>query len=624
MIEFDLVLMSLVIFVPAAFGLLGLLFPAKWAEAIRWWALIGAALTLILSLCLLIEYYALLDSRSDRGLRSLHHPKTQLDARVDEAMRRDANATRGAVQGYDWVASVPWISRFDVNYAVAVDGFSMPLILLTSVILFLAVIASWNIEKGVKWYFALLLLTETGVLGTFFATDLLLLYVFYELMLVPMYFLIGVWGAGRRKYAAMKFFMYTIVGSVFILVAIIGLYSTDVRDFVDVATVDDRAAERKKENPRLSPDELREYHTWSIPVLWRAGQAAMLRLNGHTSQLGPRSEPKPGEPERRTEGADGPVELLGRGVKLHEAVNRMDQPFFRPTYQYLLFALLFVGFAVKVPIVPLHSWLPDAHVEAPTPISMVLAGVLLKLGGYGIIRLAFPICPWAAQQLSTVIGALGAFAILYGAFVAMGQTDFKRLLAYSSVSHMGYVILGFAVWSTGARSQYWAWGMNGAMFQMVAHGISSAGMFFVVGVAYDRAHHREINRFGGLMTSMPLYGGLSAVLFFASMGLPGLCGFVGEVFVVLGSWNFHPGLAIPAILATVVTAGYLLWTWQRVFLGVNPATAAYPDASAREAVVLIVFCLLAIALGVLPQTLVLTWMEPSVTGQVEALARLGP
>jgi NADH-quinone oxidoreductase subunit M len=222
------------------------------------------------------------------------------------------------------------------------------------------------------------------------------------------------------------------------------------------------------------------------------------------------------------------------------------------------------------------------------------------------------------------IGVLGAFAIVYGAFVAMGQRDFKRLLAYSSVSHMGYVILGFAVWSSGAKAQYWSWAMNGAMFQMIAHGISSAGMFFVVGVAYDRAHHREINRFGGLMTSMPLYGGLAAILFFASMGLPGLCGFVGEVFVVLGSWNFNPGLAIPAIAATVLTAGYLLWTWQRVYLGVNPATADYADLTAREAVVLATFCLLAIALGVLPQTLVLSWMEPSVTGQVEALARLRP
>jgi NADH-quinone oxidoreductase subunit M len=613
MVEFDLVLMSLVIFTPAAFGVLALFFPARWVEGVRWWALVGATATLILSLCLLIEYYALLDRYSDRGLRSMHHPKTQLDARVDESMRRARLDTSAPQIADDWVASVPWIQRFDINYALAVDGFSLPLILLTSVVLFLSVIASWGIEQHVRYYFALLLILETGVLGTFFATDLMLLYVFYEVMLIPMYVLIGLWGGGRRKYAAMKFVLYTLAGSVFILVAIIGLYFTDVRDYVDKATVEDRAAERKRENPKLSADEAREYHTFSIPVLQRAGQAAMLHLNEHGDRLAAREE-----------GGEGKVELLGRGVKPNDASARMGQPFFRPTYQYILFLLLFVGFAVKVPIVPLHSWLPDAHVEAPTPISMVLAGVLLKLGGYGIIRLAYPICPWAAEQLSLALGIVGAFAIVYGAFVAMGQTDFKRLLAYSSVSHMGYVILGFAVWSTGARSQYWSWAMNGAMFQMLAHGISSAGMFFVVGVAYERAHHRDISRYGGLMTSMPLYGGLSAILFFASMGLPGLCGFVGELFVVLGTWNFHPGLAIPAILATVLTAGYLLWTWQRVFLGVNPATANYPDLSAREAVVLIVFCALAIALGVFPQTLVLNWMEPSVTGLVESLARVKP
>lgn len=622
MIEHDLILMSLVIFAPAAFGLIGLFFPSRWTEAVRWWALIGSAVTLILSLCLLIDYYSMLDTRSDRGIRSLHHPETSLDARVDEAMRREANTTREPQLGYDCVASVPWISRFDVNFSIGVDGISMPLILLTAVVLFLSVIASWGIEKNVKAYFALLLILETGVIGTFFAIDLFLLYVFYEVMLIPMYFLIGLWGGGRRKYAAMKFVLYTLVGSVFILIAIIGLYFTDVRDYVDVATVKDRAAERLKENPRLSPAEAEEYHTFNLVVLQRAGQAAMLHLHGQTDKLTPKTDRQPGLLERPTD--EGKIPLLGRGAKPDEARHRMNQPFFQENYQYLLFALLFIGFAVKVPIVPLHSWLPDAHVEAPTPISMVLAGVLLKLGGYGIIRLAYPICPWAADQLSMVVGVIGAFAIVYGAFVAMGQRDFKRLLAYSSVSHMGYVILGFAIWATGAKAQYWAWGMNGAMFQMLAHGISSAGMFFVVGVAYDRAHHRDIDRFGGLMTSMPLYGGLAVILFFASMGLPGLCGFVGEVFVVLGTWNFHPGLAIPAILATVVTAGYLLWTWQRVYWGVNPATADYPDATAREAVVLGCFCLLAIALGVLPQTLVLTWMEPSVTGQVEALARLRP
>jgi NADH-quinone oxidoreductase subunit M len=627
MIEYDLVLMSLVIFVPALFGLIALAFPARWVEGVRWWALVGATATLILSLCLLVEYYALLERHSDRGLRSMHHPKSTLDARIDESMWR-AQLSMGKPQlSDDWVASVPWISRFDIHYAIAIDGISLPLILLTTVVMFFAVIASWGIEKNVKAYFALLLILQTGVLGTFFATDLFLLYVFYEVMLIPMYFLIGLWGGGRRKYAAMKFVLYTVAGSVFILIAIIGLYFTDARDFVDAGTVDDRAAEVAKSSPKTTPDERREYHTFSIPVLQRMGQAGMLKLNGHQDKLAPKP-PKPEEakaaaPAKETD-TDGRVELYGRGVSPGEARARLGQPFFTPTYQYLFFLLLFVGFAVKVPIVPLHSWLPDAHVEAPTPISMVLAGVLLKLGGYGIIRLAYPICPWAAEQLALAIGAVGAFAIVYGAFVALGQTDFKRLLAYSSVSHMGYVILGFAIWSGGAKSQYWAWGVNGAMFQMIAHGVTSSAMFFVVGVAYERAHHREINRFGGLSTSMPLYGALSAILFFASMGLPGLCGFVGEVFVVLGTWNFHPGLAVAAILATVVTAGYLLWTWQRVFWGVNPETAGYPDLSARETVVLASFVVLAIALGILPQSLLLSWMEPSVTAQVEALSRLGP
>jgi NADH-quinone oxidoreductase subunit M len=615
MLEYDLVLMSLVIFVPAAFGLLTLLIPSTFKEGIRWFALIGAAGALILSLCLLVDYYALLDSRSEAGVRARHHPKSMLNERADEALRRSYNCERQPALADDWVASVPWIARFDINYAIGIDGISLPLILLTTVVMFFAVIASWNIEKNIKAYFALLLLLETGVLGTFFAMDLFLLYVFYEVMLIPMYFLIGMWGGGRRKYAAIKFVIYTLVGGMLILIAIIGLYFTDVRDFVDKNIVDDRAAEVVSENPRLkNTDEARTYHTFSIPILQRAGQAAMLNLNGNFSAIAAKEE-----------GGEGKIELFGRGVKPDDAHSRFRQSFFTENMQYILFLFLFIGFAVKVPIVPLHSWLPDAHVEAPTPISMVLAGVLLKLGGYGIIRLAYPICPWAAHELAMVVGVLGAFAIVYGAFVALGQTDFKRLLAYSSVSHMGYVILGFAVWSTGSQSQYWSWGMNGAMFQMLAHGVTSSAMFFVVGVIYERAHHREINKFGGLMSSMPLYGGLSAILFFASMGLPGLCGFVGEVFVVLGTWKFHPGLAICAILATVITAGYLLWTWQRVYWGhTTEATASYPDLTIRETIVLVSFVVMAIALGLFPQTLVLNWMEPSVTGQVEALARLKP
>jgi NADH-quinone oxidoreductase subunit M len=633
MLEYDLLLMSLVIFVPAIFGLLLLVFPRRAVEAMRWWALFGAAVALVLSLFLLIDYYAMLDSRSDRGLRSLHHPQTLLDARVDEASRRASMPVPEAQLGRDMVARVPWIARFDINYAIGVDGFSMPLVLLTTVVTFLAVLASWGIKRHVKAYFLLLLILETGVLGAFMSLDLFLFYVFYEVMLLPMYFLIGLWGGGRRKYAAIKFVIYTLLGSVFILVAILGLYFTDVRDFVDKRVVEARAAERLRDNPRLSQDEAHQYHTFDIITHQRAGQAAMLHLTGQDQRLVAREDPKPAprsanpdEPAARESPGEGPrpVPLLGVGQTADAAKARLHQPFFSANFQYLLFALLFIGFAVKVPIVPLHSWLPDAHVEAPTPISMILAGVLLKLGGYGILRLAYPICPWAAEQLAVVVGVLGAFAIVYGALVAMGQTDFKKLLAYSSVSHMGYVILGIAVWSASSKAQYWSWGVNGAMFQMVAHGITAAALFFVVGVVYDRAHHREINKFGGLMEPMPLYGGLAAVLFFASLGLPGLCGFVGEIFVVLAAWHFHPALAIPAILATVLTAGYLLWTWQRVFLGVNPTTAKFPDLSLREALVLIPFVLLAIALGVLPQTLLLAWMEPSVTGMVESLARLRP
>jgi NADH-quinone oxidoreductase subunit M len=627
--EYDLILMSLVIFAPAAFGLATLLFPGRFVEGIRWFALFGSGSAVVLSSCLLIDYYAMLDSQSDRGVRSLRHPATLLDARADESARRLAKPVPEPQLSRDMVARRPWIARFDISYSIGVDGVSMPLILLTSIVTFLAVLASWSIDKHVKAYFALLLILETGVLGAFMALDLFLFYVFYEVMLLPMYFLIGVWGGGRRKHAALKFVLYTLLGSVFILVAMIGLYFTDVRDFVDRGAVEARAAERSRENPSLSADEAREVHTFDIPTLQRAGQAAMLVIDGQADRLKPRPEFGVTEPEPvRVDDGHAVVEasrdapLLGRGQSVNEAKGRFRQPFFTPTWQYLFFALLFVGFAVKVPLAPLHSWLPDAHVEAPTPISMILAGVLLKLGGYGIIRLAYPICPWAADQLALVVGGLGAFAIVYGAFVAMGQTDFKKLLAYSSISHMGYVVLGIACFAPAVRSPYWAWGMNGAMFQMVAHGVTAAGLFFVVGVIYERAHTREIAKLGGLMEPMPLYGGLAAILFFASMGLPGLCGFVGEFSVVLAAWNFQPVLAIAAILATILTAGYLLWTWQRVFLGSNPDAASYPDVNFRESLVLLTFVLLAIALGVFPQLLFLSWTEPSVTGLVESLARL--
>lgn len=618
--EYDLVLMTLVIFLPSLFATVLLFLPSRYSEFLRWFGLFGSACTLALSLCMFVDFYNMLDRHLDPSGRPLHGAGNLLTTRVDKVLSADLRDVPEPRKSDDWVARVRWIERFNIYYAIGLDGFSMPLVLLTCVICFLSMVASWRIEKYLKSYLALMLALQTGVLGAFMSLDLFLFFVFYEVMLFPMYFLIGIWGGGRRKYAALKFVIYTLLGSVFILIAMLSLYFTNVRDVVDQNRVQALAEEVKAENPGRALSQIKAeipVHTFDIVTLQKMGQAVAAIRNGLESKLVAADSEEAKNPEN--------LPLLGRGVNRDEAIRRLkESSFASETMQMLVFLLLFVGFAVKVPLVPFHSWLPDAHVEAPTPVSMILAGVLLKLGGYGIIRFAYPICPWAAEQLSLVIGILGAFAIVYGALVAMGQTDFKRLLAYSSVSHMGYVILGFAVWSSRSESQYWSWGMNGAMFQMIAHGVTAAGLFFVVGVVYDRAHHREINQFGGLMNSMPLYGGLSAILFFGSMGLPTLCGFVGEAFVVFGSWKYNPWLGLVAILCTVLTAGYLLWCWQRVFLGVNENTAKYPDLTMSEAVTLVPFVLLTIALGILPAQLILNWMEPSVTALAETLSKLTP
>ena len=419
---------------------------------------------------------------------------------------------------YQLQEDVSWISAVGIRYHVGVDGLGLSLLLLTAFVSFVSAIASWNIEKSQRGYHMMFLLLLTGMLGVFVALDLFLFYVFWELMLLPMYFLIGVWGGPNRQYASIKFFLYTLAGSVLLLAGVI---------LVVLKT-----------------------GTWSIPEIAKIAETA---------------------------GAGG---ILASG-----------------TLSTLAFIGMFIGFAIKIPAFPFHTWLPDAHVEAPTPISMILAGVLLKMGGYGLIRIAYPFFPEAAMDLGTWVSALSVIAVVYGAFVAMAQTDFKKMIAYSSVSHMGFVTLGLAAGT--------AEGINGAMYMMLAHGTISAMLFMIVGVIYDRAHHRDIDRFGGLAWTMPKYAVLASFAFFASLGLPGLSGFIAELTTFVGAFKGpFQWAAIGSLAGVVITAAYYLITLQKVYLGSTPEAYKdpkhYPDASWREMGVLLPLAAVTLLMGVLP------------------------
>src|SRR5579883_411545 len=621
--EKDLLWMTAVVFIPSVFALLLIFVPRGKEEIMRWLSLAGTGLTLGVSIGMFISFYSDVIDRNLRGNDPQGREWVSLDYRLGQI---ESEQVGDPQKSTDWLTSYPWIDRFNINYYMGADGISMPLVLLTTVICFLSMIASWNIARFVRGYCMLFLILETGILGTFLSLDFFLFYIFWEVMLLPMYFLIGVWGGPRREYAAIKFFLYTLLGSVFILIALSAFYFTDVRDFVGPRTMKEAVALAKSEGGAVTNNQV-EIHSFDLVVLQRAGKAALQVLNGQpvtTTYAAEQAKAKIEELKKQKATAE---ELQQAEAAYNAALkdpglqDRLKQSFFQPWFQYTMFLFLLVGFAIKVPVFPFHTWLPDAHVEAPTPISMILAGVLLKMGGYGIIRIAYPICPWAAEQLAFYVALFGVINIVYGAFAAMAQTDFKKLVAYSSVSHMGYVLLGIAVWTAPQQSQYWSWGMNGAMFQMIAHGITSAGMFFLVGVIYDRAHHRRLDNFRGLYEPMPLYGGISAVIFFAAMGLPGMCGFVGEFMVVLATWNYNTTFAVLAALTVVITAAYILWTLQRVFMGENPQYRNYSDISVRELVCITPLVVLSVALGVLPSYLLLNWMEPSVTGLVDTLAR---
>jgi NADH-quinone oxidoreductase subunit M len=485
-------ILALVVFVPLTGALLTLFLPRR-PRDIRWFALIVSLLTFLLSLHLPVYF---------------NHGQA----------------------GFQYEIDAPWISSPNIHFHLGVDGISMWLVVLTTFLTPLCVLISWkSIHEREKEFFALLLLLETAILGVFLALDLFLFYFFWEFSLIPMALLIGMYGHDRRIYAAVKFFLYTMVGSVFMLAALIYLYAqTGSFQFAEI-------------------------------------QSALLagRIGG---------------------GALG-----------------------------WLFLGFFVAFAVKVPVFPLHTWLPDAHVEAPTAGSVLLAGVLLKMGTYGMIRFNLGFFPEQARHHAPWIMALALIGIIYGALVALVQPNMKKLIAYSSVSHLGFVVLGIFSFTQA--------GLTGAVYVMLAHGISTGALFMLAGIIYDRRHTYEIREYGGLATIMPRYATFFLVVTFASIGLPLLNGFVGEFLVLSGAFQARPVYGVLGASAVIWSAGYMLWLYQRVFWGTvkNDANRSLPDMNAREQIALWPVTAAALVMGVAP----LIWTA-AIDPAVQPLANPAP
>jgi len=449
------------------------------ASRIRWVTLIASLLTLALAAVAFIDF--------------------------------DPNAT-----GFQFAETHPWISSPPINYAMGMDGLSLLLVLLTAFLTPLSVLASWrSISHRVKEFHLFLLALETGMIGVFVSLDLFLFFVFWEVMLLPMYFLIGVWGHERRIYAAVKFILYTMVGSALMLVGILYLYSvTGTFDFQTIL--------------RDLPGQWESLPTWLLPA------------------------------------------------------------------QTWLFLAFFLAFAIKVPMFPFHTWLPDAHVEAPTAGSVILAGVLLKMGTYGMLRFCLPLFPQASKDLAPIISVVAIIGILYGALVAMVQPDMKKLVAYSSVAHMGFVVLGIFAFNMN--------GLEGAIYQMCNHGVSTGALFLLVGMLYDRRHTRLITEFGGLATSLPVYSTFFMIVALSSLGLPMLNGFVGEFLIIVGAFHARVIYGALAAVGVVLAAVYLLWMYQRVFFGevTNPKNRDLPDCDTREKLILVALVAVILWMGIYP------------------------
>jgi NADH-quinone oxidoreductase subunit M len=493
-------LLSAIVFTPVLGALLILLVPGTNHRAIRWISLAAALTSLGLSLFLL-----------------------GFDTAGSEFQFRE---------------DLPWIEAFGMRYTLGVDGLSTVLVLLTTVLSVVAIVYSWEpIQVKVKAYYATMLLLMVGMLGVFVSLDLFLFYVFWEISLFPMYFVIGIWGGPRRIYATVKFVIYTLVGSLLMLVAILGV----------------AIAYAAAGNP----------FTFSYEAL--------------------------------------------RGFA------------YADTLQALAFVAFFLAFAIKVPMWPLHTWLPDAHVEAPTAGSIILAGVLLKLGGYGFLRYNLPLLPDAAVTFAPIIIGLALVAIIYGALVAMVQPDMKKLVAYSSVSHMGFVMLGTFVFNEQ--------GLQGAVFQMVSHGVTTGALFLLVGVIYEQTHDREIAHMGGLNARLPRYAAMFGLFTFASIGLPGLSGFVGEFLVIIGAFRANGYVAAIAMVVVIISAVYMLWMFQRAFFTVpsdwmRRSWPSLRDLNRSEWIALAPLVFLVVALGVYPGP-VLEIISAPVDRIIEAVSGAG-
>ncbi|HEX9797888.1 MAG TPA: NADH-quinone oxidoreductase subunit M [Anaerolineales bacterium] len=489
-------LLSLILFTPALAALVLLLVPRERVRQIRWLAFVFSLVPLALSLVLWFGY--------------------------DPAQA-----------GFQYVEKAAWYDVVNASYHLGVDGISVSMVLLTALLTPLAILISWSIEENVRTYMVLFLLLQTGMLGVFLALDLMLFFVFWEIGLVPMYFLINQWGSANREYASFKFLVYTMAGSLGLLLAIqvIGL-AAGTFDLVEISRV------------------------------W------------------------PGLTE--------PLSVLGLPISIPIG-----------TVKAIAFWAFVIAFAIKVPIWPFHTWLPDAHTEAPTAGSMILAGVLLKLGAYGFLRLVLPLYPEQAKLYAGVLALLATLAIVLGAFASWGQDDFKRLVAYSSVNHMGWVVLGIAAaaYARGTMAAEDAViATNGAVLQMFNHGLSAAGMFLLVGVIYDRTHTRSLAKYGGLFPLMPVYGGILIFTAMASLGLPGLNGFVSEFLVVRGAWPIFTVYTAISMLGLLITGAYIVKGIRDVLHGpLNEAWQGHAlEINRREIIAIAPLMVLMLAIGVWP------------------------